>query len=112
MNNPEKFINWLEGYLDACKNTLDINQVKIIRKKIKECSSKIATGINYGPITSIGSSPYTSIGSSIPLYDSLNQSSTYEMDPEFLKEIEKNKNASTMEELKDDKFFEDSQQHQ
>jgi hypothetical protein len=104
MNNSEKFINWLEGYLDACKNTLDINQVKIIRKKIKECSSKIASGITYGP--------FTSIGSSIPLYDSLNQSSTYEMDPEFLKEIEKNKNASTMEELKDDKLFEDSQQHQ
>jgi hypothetical protein len=104
MNNPEKFINWLEGYLDACKNTLDVNQVKIIRKKIKECSSKIASGLTY--------SPYAFTGSNIPLYDSFNQSSTYEMDPEFLKEIEKNKNASTMEELKDDKIFEDSQKHQ
>jgi len=103
MNNSEKFISWLEGYLDACKNTLDVNQVKIIRKKIKECSSKIATGITYAP--------YSFNGSNVPLYDSFNQSSTYEMDPEFLKEIEKNKNASTMEELKDDKLFEDSQQH-
>ena len=104
MNNSEKFINWLEGYLDACKNTLDVTQVKIIRKKIKECSSRVATGIIQPPVH------YTYTGNAIPLYDSFNQSS-HEMDPDFLKEIEKNKNASTMEELTEDRLFEDRQQH-
>jgi hypothetical protein len=98
MTNSEKFINWLEGYLDACKNTLDSTQVKIIRKKIKECSTKVVTGITY--------SPYTYTGTSVPLYDSFNQSS-HEMDPEFLKEIEKNKTASTMEDLQEDRLLED-----
>jgi hypothetical protein len=102
MTNSEKFINWLEGYLDACKNTLDPSQVKTIRKKIKECSTGVVTGITYSPhIYGNGTS------TSVPLYDSFNQSSAHEMDPEFLKEIEKNKNASTMEALQEDGLFED-----
>ena len=104
MNNSEKFINWLEGYLDACKNSLDINQVKLIRKKMKEVAPQIAVGLSYNPFTSAVTAPI------VPLYDSLN-APQHEIDSEFLKEIEKNKNASTMEELKDDRLFEDSQQH-
>lgn len=105
MNNSEKFINWLEGYLDACKNTLDTTQVKLIRKKMKEAVPQIAVGITYNPSTSASfTSPI------VPLYDGLN-ASQHDIDPEFLKEIEKNKNASTMEELSEDRLFEDSQQH-
>ena len=96
MTNSEKFINWLEGYLDACKNTLDSNQVKVIRKKLKDCSfQSTTTPFTYPPL--------------IPIYDDRNQTlshSTYVADQEFLKEIEKNKNASTMEDLQENRLFE------
>ena len=75
MNNSEKFINWLEGYLDACKNSLDINQVKLIRKKMKEVAPQIAVGLSYNPST------FATITSPIvPLYDGLN-ASQHEIDP-------------------------------
>jgi hypothetical protein len=88
MKNSEKFINWLEGYLDACRNVLDTSQVKIIRKKIKECQDESTSLIHYQPTSTTGSGI-------IPLYD--NQKTTF--DQNFLEEIERNKNASTLDEL-------------
>lgn len=82
-----KFISWLEGYLDASKNKVTPNQVKEIRKKIAEYRAEREREL----IPLWDSQPYGdySIGS-------LNKSAAHE---EFLNEISKNKNASTMEEL-------------
>ncbi len=95
MTNSEKFINWLEGYLDASKNNLTANQIKEIRKKITEYNKNTAT-------------------ETVPLWDSANAytysyvdgntkpyTKTYStpVNEDYLREIEKNKNASTMEEL-------------
>ena len=82
MGSPEKFINWLEGYLDACKNTLSPNQVREIRKKLVEVKKESSNLIT-------------------PLYDSA--TSTYSNNPivneEFIRAIEENKHVSTLEEL-------------
>lgn len=80
MEKSEKFINWLEGMLDASKNKLNSSQVKEIRKKIKEYHTKDDIRFLMEP----GSHD-------LPLNSIKNE--------EFLKEIEKNKHASTMEDL-------------
>ena len=91
MTNPEKFINWLEGYLDASKNNLSTNQIKEIRKKITELTKYSADKV-------------------VPIWDSNVSDATHypvfnnpiystPVNEEYLKEIERNKNASTMEEL-------------
>lgn len=82
METPEQFINWLEGVLDATRNNLTPGNVRIIRKKITEYHKKSAVAI-------------------IPLYDAKTSTSTHDitLNEEYLTEIEKNKNASTMSEL-------------
>lgn len=93
MERSEKFINWLEGFLDASKNKINPNQVKEIRKKIKEYHEQEKNDL-------------------IPIYDTLstwgkfddslgNTVKEQEDNAEYLKEIEKNKAASTMEQLVD-----------
>jgi hypothetical protein len=84
-----KFINWLEGYLDASKNKVTPNQVKEIRKKIAEY--RVQQERELIPL-------WDNSYDGIPLnsFNSLNKSAAHE---EFLNEISKNKNASTMEEL-------------
>lgn len=84
-----KFINWLEGYLDASKNKVTPNQVKEIRKKIAEY--RVQRERELIPL-------WDNSYDGIPLnsFNSLNKSAAHE---EFLNEISKNKNASTMEEL-------------
>ena len=84
MNHSEKFINWLEGFLDACKNSPTQAQVKEIRKKL--------TGVR------------ATSSNIVPLYDTISTSSTLEtLNPqihaEFIQAIEDHKNASTLEEL-------------
>ena len=34
MNTAEDFVNWLEGFLDACKDAPTTRQIKEVRKKI------------------------------------------------------------------------------
>lgn len=84
-----KFINWLEGYLDASKNKVTPNQVKEIRKKIAEYRAEREKELIPLWDSSYNEFPLNSI-------NSLNKSAAHE---EFLNEISKNKNASTMEEL-------------
>lgn len=79
MEKSEKFINWLEGMLDASKNKLNSSQVKEIRKKIKEYHTEEGLRFLIDP------------RHELPLNSVKNE--------EFLKEIEKNKHASTMEDL-------------
>jgi hypothetical protein len=95
MHNSEKFVNWLEGYLDASKNKLTAPQVREIRKKISEYHTQKKSELiplwDSAPIHGTGISG----GTINPLYVT-NSTATNE---EFLKEIEKNKSAATMEEL-------------
>ena len=79
MEKSEKFINWLEGMLDASKNKLNSSQVKEIRKKIKVYHTEDDLRFLIEP------------HHELPLNSVKNE--------EFLKEIEKNKHASTMEDL-------------
>ena len=81
MQTSEKFMAWLEGYLDASKNTLTTPQVKEIRKKISEYQKMQKSQVL------------------IPLNEPAYYPSQPPIDEEFLKEIERNKNASTMEAL-------------
>lgn len=81
MTHSEKFINWLEGYLDACKNSLSPAQIREIRKKLNETRNTTSNQI-------------------MPIYDAYSTTlNNYQMDEEFIKAIEENKNASTLEEL-------------
>lgn len=83
MHKAEKFINWIEGVLDASKNKLSSAQIREIRKKIKEYheqSSENEKGDHF-------------MGSNNTI------SPKFALNEDFLKEIEKNKAASTMEEL-------------
>ncbi len=94
MENSEKFINWLEGFLDAGKNNINAGQVKEIRKKIKAYHEQEKNDL-------------------VPIYDTLSTWGTSdsrafrntvkepEVNAEYLNEIEKNKNVSTMEQLID-----------
>jgi hypothetical protein len=102
MTDSEKFINWLDGYLDACKNNVRPAQVRHIKKKIKDCLALNKNTSNVGPLWHTTTNPLDAIdytaGSSVTtniLYDS----TTQPVSDEFLEEIEKNKNASTMEDL-------------
>lgn len=79
MQTSENFINWLEGYLDACKNNLTANQVREIRKKLIDTKKNTSN-------------------STVALYDSVAPTNQILTD-EFIRAIEEHKNASTLEEL-------------
>lgn len=103
MNAPQDFVNWLEGFLDACKNSPTTQQIKEVRKKIAALPAtkdrytiNRSTGEVYNPLwnSQEGAVP-TDHFSTITLVQPKNE----ELDEEFLKAIEDNKSASTMEEL-------------
>jgi hypothetical protein len=113
METPEKFLNWLEGYLDASDNTLSTKQVRDIRKKISAVNA--ASTINYQPTTFSLVQPDSRMTTSsepiVPIYDSAISTSTHTVkniplsetiDEDFLAAIEKNKNVSSIEELFDE----------
>jgi hypothetical protein len=110
MNTPENFINWLEGFLDACKNNPSPQQIKEIRKKISALPSRgdrqainRVTGEVYNPLwnTQIDAVPvshFTTIGLVPPGSDIPNNGP---LDEAFMAEIEKRKSATTLDELAD-----------
>jgi hypothetical protein len=89
MQTPDNFINWLEGYLDACNNKLTTNQVKAIRKKIEDLRSSDLT-----PRLLFDSYQPVQVTQRVT-----NPVKSQEDHAEFLREIEKNRNATTLEEL-------------
>jgi hypothetical protein len=108
MNTAQDFVNWLEGFLDACKNSPSPQQIREVRKKMAALPTgkdKFAvnrsTGEIYTPLWANAGEPvpadhFPTIslvppGSNIP--------NNGPLDEEFLKAIEENKTASTMEEL-------------
>ncbi len=108
MNTPQDFVNWLEGFLDACKNSPTPQQIKEVRKKISALpvskdrfSVNRATGEVYtplwGPETQPKSAEFFSTISLVPPNSKIPNNGP--LDEEFIKAIEESKNASTMEEL-------------
>jgi hypothetical protein len=108
MNTAQDFVNWLEGFLDACKNAPTPQQIKEVRKKISalptikdkyainRTTGEVYTSLWNSSIDPVPADHFPTIslippGSNIPNNGSL--------DDEFLKAIEENKTASTMEEL-------------
>jgi hypothetical protein len=89
MQTPENFINWLEGYLDACNNKLTSTQVKSIRKKIEDLRSA-----DLVPRLLFDSYQPAQVTQRVT-----NPVKSQEDHAEFLKEIERNRNATTLEEL-------------
>lgn len=109
MNTAQDFVNWLEGFLDACKNSPSTQQIREVRKKmaaIPTSKDNVArnrsTGEVYTPLWNAQIDPLPSDHfSTITL---VQPDSTIPnngpLDEEFMAAIEKNKTASTMEELK------------
>jgi len=97
MNSHEKFTNWLEGLLDACKNKPTVQHVKDIRKKLEnlKVEERAANILNLqvpsfrNPTFGLGQAQEGSVEKFID-------------DDDFQRAIEKNKTASTMEELFED----------
>lgn len=83
MNNSENFINWLEGFLDACKNKPNYSQIREIRKKI---SINKSTAPKFTMITDS------------PVGHSLSQNND-QLNEEQKALLEKSRGATTMEEL-------------
>lgn len=88
MTQSDKFINWLEGYLDASKNKLASSQIREIRKKIKEYHAH-------------GESQYAIdlINNANSAFISNDSNKLIPLNEEFLKEVERNKSAATMDDL-------------
>ena len=108
MNTPQDFVNWLEGFLDACKNSPTPQQIKEVRKKITALPlSKDKFAINrstgevyqplWSPTAESKSADFFSTISLVPPGSNIPNNGP--LDDEFLKAIEENKSASTMEEL-------------
>ncbi|CAB4159001.1 hypothetical protein UFOVP699_52 [uncultured Caudovirales phage] len=110
MNTAQDFVNWLEGFLDACKNSPSPQQIREVRKKMTslpktEDRLKVnrSTGEVYNSLWSNSVDPvpvdhFSTIslvppGSNIP--------NNGPLDEEFMAAIERNKSASTLEELAD-----------
>jgi hypothetical protein len=89
MQTADNFINWLEGYLDASSNKLTVNQVKFIRKKIEEVRLT-----NVGPQLLFDSRQPLQITER--LTNPVKPQASYD---EFIKEVERNRGATTLEEL-------------
>ena len=103
MNTPQDFVNWLEGFLDACKNSPTPQQIREVRKKMialptskDRSTSEVYSSLWNKSIDPIPADHFSTItlvqpDVSIPNNDSINE--------EFIKAVEENKNASTMGEL-------------
>lgn len=81
-------INWIEGYFDACKNKLNVNQIKEIRKKINEYKNKNFLNFKKSPNSEIDIQYYNDIPSDCKL-----------INEDYKNLLEKVKYASTMEDL-------------
>ena len=108
MNTTQDFVNWLEGFLDACKNSPTQMQVREIRKKITalpKVENKYVTNRStselYNPLWNTQAGPIsTEHFSTITLVQPPKEDLYKEpVNDEFIRAIEENKTASTMEEL-------------
>lgn len=102
MNTSEDFVNWLEGFLDACKDAPTNKQIKEVRKKITAIRPTVG-GERYTSLwdTNIPSQAASSFSTVTlvqpPLKDATSKNES--IDEDFIRAIEEGKNATTMEEL-------------
>lgn len=92
MNSHERFTNWLEGLLDACKNKPTPQHVKDIRKKLESLKSEERAN---EVLRNQPSLPF----STFSLTKEVGDEPEKFLEDDFQTAIEKSKNASTMEEL-------------
>jgi hypothetical protein len=103
MNTPENFINWLEGFLDACKNKPTAQQIKEIRKKISDLRS--TNGEMYTALwnSQVEPSPVKAFPTITLVQPGVDVPNNGSLDEEFMAEIERKKSASTLDELFEEK---------
>jgi hypothetical protein len=97
MNSHERFTNWLEGLLDACKNKPTPQHVKDIRKKLESLKNEelAAEMLRSHGIVQAATPTFQTFGlGTLP-----DESPEKFLEDDFKTAIEKSKNASTMEEL-------------
>lgn len=101
MTTSEDFVNWLEGFLDACKDAPTKMQVREIRKKIGVIRQAMPETYNslWDPnMNPIPTSNFSTITLVQPPKEEI-YSKNEKLDEDFIRAIEENKQATTMEEL-------------
>lgn len=102
MTTSDDFVNWLEGFLDACKNAPTSQQIKEVRKKINVIRQAMPEQYNSLWDPSMNPVPANSF-STITLVQPPKEESYLKnnepLNEDFIRAIEENKTASTMEEL-------------
>ena len=110
MNTAQDFVNWLEGFLDACKNSPTPQQIKEVRKKIAtlplskdKATISRSTGEVYNPLwnTPMSAVPVDHFSKITLVQPDSDIPNNGPLDEEFIAAVEKNKSASTLEELAD-----------
>ena len=99
MTTSEDFVNWLEGFLDACKNAPTPMQIREVRKKIT--ALRQSQGDTYTAIWDSRLTAPTGNYSTVTLVqpDVETPFKKEQIDEDFIRAIEENKQASTLEEL-------------
>ena len=100
MTTSEDFVNWLEGFLDACKDAPTTRQIKEVRKKLSTVQQ--LTEEHYQSLwdPSMATQPAKAF-STITLVQA-QKDAAHTKNPQnedFIRAIEEGKNATTMEEL-------------
>lgn len=94
MNTAEDFVNWLEGFLDACKNSPSSQQIKEVRKKIslvRQSSDNVYQSLWDPSMPARSVNAFPTITLVQPKTDPINEA--------FERAVEESKNVSTLEEL-------------
>jgi hypothetical protein len=108
MKTAQDFVNWLEGFLDACKNSPSPQQIREVRKKMAALPAtegtvfrNRSTGEVYNPLwnSQIDPVPADHFSTITLVQPDPNVPNNGQLDEEFIKAVEENKNASTMDEL-------------
>jgi hypothetical protein len=102
MTTSEDFVNWLEGFLDACKNAPTSMQIREVRKKIANIRP-VAGVEQYNSLWDSNMPPqptrsFSTITLVQPPKEEIN-SKNEPVNEDFIRAIEENKKAATMEEL-------------
>jgi hypothetical protein len=102
MTTSEDFVNWLEGFLDACKNAPTSQQIKEVRKKIsliRQATTEQYNSLWDPTMQAMPTSSFSTITLVQPPKEEAHLKHNEPLNEDFIRAIEENKTASTMEEL-------------